>query len=181
MRSLWLILIPLVLVGGCTGRIIKESLGTVTGPKGAEFALRDVSSQSPDVSLEEYTEFRMEPFRDDFGGKVPTRLIERLPAAFARELAERKIRSHEGGKTLIIRGRIIHFELATAKTSHLFGPFEEVVARVELVDGSSGEVLGVANCVGRSGESVNQGVDKKTQGLASGIAGWIADHYPKKK
>jgi prophage DNA circulation protein len=61
----------------------------------------------------------------------------------------------------------------------VFGPFEEVVARVELVDKASGTVLGVANCIGRSNTSVNKGVNKKAEGLSKAIAIWIGRSYPK--
>ena len=39
-----------------------------------------------------------------------------------------------GGKTLLVRGQFIHFEDSRNVTSQAFGPFEELIARVELVD-----------------------------------------------
>jgi hypothetical protein len=169
---------PLML-DGCVGRVVSEGLGKVTGPKGITAEVQPVSSMRRDVSLEDYTQFKIERFTDNFGGRTPQRLLSMLPGQFYRELAKAKIHSRAGGKTLLIRGQVIHYEDSSTAMSQVFGPFEEVVARVELVDAESGKTLGVANCIGRSRETVNQGVEKKTEGLAEAIAGWIASHYPK--
>ncbi len=162
---------------GCVGRAISEGLGKVTGAKGITIVIDPLSQRSRDIALVEYTRFELAPFTDEFG-KTPSALLPLLKDRFERQLAARKI-ANTGGKTLLIRGKIIHYEDATRAVSQVFGPFEEVVARVELVDKSSGKVLGVANCIGRSRETVNQGVEKKADGLAEAIVSWIAAHYPK--
>jgi len=59
-----------------------------------------------------------------------------------------------------------------------FGPLEEAVCEVQLVDKASGEVIGNATCVGRSTATVNQGLDKKAQGLAKAIVDWIKSNRP---
>lgn len=169
----------LMTTGGCLGRAISEGVGKITGAKGITVVIEPVSPVKRDIALVEYQRFEVATFADDFGGRTPPRLIEMLPAAVESQLAKDGIINHAGGKILLIRGKIIHYEDATRATSQVFGPFEEVVARVELVDKASNRVLGVANCIGRSQETVNQGVDKKTPALAEAIAGWIAQHYPK--
>ncbi len=37
----------------------------------------------------------------------------------------------------------------------------------------------MADCIGRSMETVNHGAPKKVEGLAEAITGWISMHYPK--
>ena len=165
--------------GGCISRAVKEGLGAVSGPKGIAVVLEPVSSQKRDVALEDYSRFTIQPFTDDFGGHAPAAVNKRLPSYFEAALRKDKIYQGAGGKTLLIRGRIISFEDSTRATSQVFGPFEELIARVELVDQGSGKVIGVANCIGRSTETVNQGLDKKIEGLADAIASWIDQHYPK--
>ena len=162
---------------GCVGRAVSEAMGKVTGAKGITIVIDPVSQRSRDIALVEYTRFELGTFTDEFG-KTPPALLPLLKDRFERQLAAKKI-PNTSGKTLLIRGKIIHYEDATRAVSQVFGPFEEVVARVELVDKSSGKVLGVANCIGRSRETVNQGVEKKADGLAEAIVSWIAAHYPK--
>jgi hypothetical protein len=62
---------------------------------------------------------------------------------------------------------------------YAFGNFEEVLARVEFVDKATNKVMGTANCIGRTAETVNVGVETKAEGLAKAIVNWIADRYPK--
>ena len=167
---------------GCTGRIISEAMGKATGAKGITIVIDPVSDRNRDIALAGYSRFELAPLTDDFG-RTPPEFFRMLNGKFLREMAARKIPNANApagqGKTLLIRGKIIHYEDSTRAVSQVFGPFEEVVARIELVDKSSGKVLGTANCIGRSKETVNQGVEKKADGLAEAIVSWIAAHYPK--
>jgi hypothetical protein len=169
---------------GCTGRIISEAMGKATGAKGITIVIDPISDRNHDIALAGYSQFVLVPFTDDFG-RTPQELFRMMEGKFLREMAAKKIpnavglASSQRGKTLLIRGKIIHYEDSTRAISQVFGPFEEVVARVELVDKASGKVLGTANCIGRSKETVNQGVEKKADGLAEAIVSWIAAHYPK--
>ena len=126
----------------------------------------------------QYARFVVEPFKDATGIGVPQVIKSTLATHVAVQLAEKKIPTASSGKTLPIRGTYIYYEDANNTTDQLFGPFEEVIARVQLVDGST--VIGEATCVGRSTESVNKGADKKAQGLAKAIVGWIDKRYPER-
>ena len=79
---------------------------------------------------------------------------------------------------LLVRGTIIYYESAHGLAEQLFGPLEEAVADVELVDKASGNVIAKAACVGRSTASVSQGVETKAEGLAKGITKWIDRFRP---
>jgi hypothetical protein len=46
------------------------------------------------------------------------------------------------------------------------------------VDKDTGKVLGSANCIGRTAERVNIGVEKKAEGLSKAFIAWIESRYP---
>ncbi len=164
-----------IFVGGCS-RAIKEGVGLGRGASGIYFPV-DADAGKPQAKiLKHYTRFQMGQMKDNFGGKVPARLLRLLPSEFQNQLKEKGL-PNRGGKTLLVRGKILHYE-AEGMMGFAWGNFEEVIARVEFVDKETGKVLGIANCIGRSKESVNRGVEKKTQGLAKAIVSWIADRYP---
>jgi hypothetical protein len=168
------------LMPGCVGRLAKEGVGLGRGAKGAYFATQPVAPTRDARPLGVYGRFELAPPVDDFGGRTPAEFSALLSSEFQRQLAEKHLPDRPGSNTLLIRTTILHFELAGAM-GNVFGPFEEVVARVELVDKDSGRVLGKANCIGRSSESVNKGVAKKAEGLAGAILDWIASRYPETK
>ena len=168
------------LTTGCIGRAVSEGIGKVTGPKAVVVPVKPVSYNKHDLALVEYTRFEVQPFTDDFGGRTPPQVLTGLPAEVNHVLAQKGIFSRPGGKTLIIRGKILSYEPATT-VDQAFGPFEELVARVYFVDKDSGQVIGEYNCIGRSKETVNQGVPKKMQGLAEAIVNAILQHYPSPK
>jgi len=114
---------------------------------------------------------------DDMGGKVPPGLFTALPVKLAEALRDKKIPNAASGKTLLIQGKILHYEGASSSAVATAG-VEFVVARIELVDKDTGKVLGVANCAGWSSKRVTLGVDRKAEGLAKAIVGWIDKHYP---
>lgn len=163
---------------GCVSRIAKEGLGVARGAKGVYAPVRPLAAAKEARPLGRYRMFELGAITDDFGGNVPPDFLGHLRAAFEKQRAGKGLPNDPGGKTLLIRGRILHFETSGA-LGHAFGPFEEVLARIELVDKDSGQVLGTANCIGRSTTSGNVGVAKKGEGLAKAIISWVADRYPK--
>lgn len=172
-----LLLVTAVMVAAGCSRGIKEGVGAVRGARGVYAPLDPLAPTDEDRPLGEYQKFELGEFRDDFGGKTPSELFRLLPGEFDKQLAEQKLPNESGGKTLIVRGRVFHYE-DSSLLANAISPLEQVIARVELVDADSGRVLGTANCVGRTKESVNSGVQKKAQGLAKAITEWIADRYP---
>ncbi len=163
--------------GGCTSRIIKEGIGTVRGARGIYAPIQPAKGEASRNYLAAYSHFRLGDVRDGFGGNTPPELFVALPDRFASELADKELPTPPGGRTLIVRGRIVHYENSSI-VGHVLGPLEEVVARMELVDEQTGEIKAQANLVGRTKESVNQGVGKKAEGLAKAIVSWIASMYP---
>ena len=170
----------LAVASGCTGRLIKESMGVAMGAKGATTMLQPVPQGHDARPLGVYERFELGQIRDDTNGQTPAAVFSLLPGAFEKQLADKKIPNAASGKTLLIRGKVLHYE-DSGLVGQVFGPLEEVVARIELVDKETGKVLGVANCVGRTQESVNIGVQTKVEGLAKAIVRWIDKLYPEEK
>lgn len=170
-----LVMAALATAGGCS-TAIKEGVGVATGAKGLYAPVRPVAAGDA-RPLGEYGAFELGTFSDDFGGNVPASLDGHFRTAFAEQLADSRLAEADGTKTLLIRGRYIHYEDAST-LGFAIGPLEQVIARVELVDESSGRVLGVANVVGRTTNRVNVGVEKKAQGLAKGLIEWLKQLYP---
>ena len=170
-------LLTLVAFGSGCGRIVGESIGAARGAHGLYAPILMVSEDPEARPLGQYKQFELGQITDDFGGKVPPDFMMYFTDAFAHQLAEKKL-PDEPGKTLLIRGKILHYEDAS-RLGSVISPLEEVVARIELVDKDSGRVIGVANCIGRTMESINAGVAKKAEGLAKAIVGWLDKEYPK--
>ncbi len=159
------------LIGGC-GTAIGEGAALAMGASGSPTPLQEVST-----NLGVYRRFELGAITDDMGGKVPRELFILLPGAFAKELEEEKIPNSSSGKTLLIQGKILHYQSASSTAVATAGT-EFVVARIELVDKDSGQVLGVANCAGWTSKRVTLGIPEKAQGLARAIVKWIDQHYP---
>jgi len=157
---------------GCTSRIIKEAAGAGLGASG----ITQVVSPAP-ASLDDYGTIRIEPFTDETGLAAPSSLNDLLASKFKATLAKKGIpTATTGAKTLTVRGQYIYYETASKATSQVFGPFEEVIARVQLLDGD--RVIGKAVCVGRSKTTTTQGIGRKAEGLAKAIIDkWIAASY----
>jgi len=169
-------LVTAIAASGCT-TAVKEGFGVATGAKGIYAPITSLSASSQARPLGQFRQFELGTMTDNFGGNVPTDLMARLPGAFAEELAKKKLPNEPGGKTLLIRGTILHYE-DSGTVGMALGPIEEVLARVELVDKDSGQVLAKANCVGRTTTRVNLGVAKKAEGLAKAIVSWLDKRYP---
>lgn len=160
-----------LMCGGCVGRALKEVWGAGAGPAGS-FA----ETKAPPGKISTYQNIEVGPINDRFG-RTPGQLLATISGKITERLRRENLPTGAGGKTLVIRGVVIYYERAGAM-GQLFGPFEEVVTEMEMVDKASGRVIATANCIGRSKTTANQGVDNKAKGLAKGIVKWIAKHYP---
>jgi hypothetical protein len=178
LRLIIIFLLATFVAQGCIGRAVKEGLGTARGASGTYAQIMALSPEKGAPVLAKYRNFELGKIEDGIGGLVPGDFMVYLPADFEDQLAKKHLPMEKGGKTLIVRGVIIHYESASTM-GQVMGPFEEVIMRTELVDKDTGNILGVANCVGRTQETVNQGVKKKAEGLAKAIANWIGEYYPK--
>lgn len=162
---------------GCVSRGIKEAVGLFRGAKGVVTPIVELGPEGQ-TPLAPFERFVVEPFEDRTATGVPAEVPQLLPTYVEQELASREILNLPSARTLIIRGTYIYYEDSTEVIDQAFGPFEELLARVQLVDADTGEIVGEAYCVGRTGESVTQGPEKKAEGLAKAIVKWIQSAYP---
>lgn len=162
---------------GCTSRLIGEAYEGVTGPKGV---VKEVTSLGPKDArpLGVYTNFEVGGFIDDFGGQVPPGLLQGIGRAVTEALAKRRLPTRNpSGKTGVISGKVFYYEDASV-AGHIFGPFEEALATVQLIDKDTGQVIAESICIGRTTKSVRKGVKNKTQGMADAVSKWIDRRYP---
>ena len=180
-RTTVLILVTTVLSLAATGCMtgVKEGAALVMGAKGNVTELQPVAADRNARPLGAYQRFELGQITDDIGGRTPSQFLSLLRGKFNEQLAEAKLPNSPTGKTLVIRGRIIHYE-SEDMFGMVTGPLEEVVVRAEMVDKDTGKVLGTANCIGRTTARVNKGVPKKAEGLAKAFVKWIASRYPKR-
>jgi len=177
-RTMWMVLIlsGVFAAQGC-GTAAGELIGAARGGSGTFTELSRVGGEG-ERPLGAYKRFELEQIEDDFANKVPPRLWGLLPGEFDKALKSKKLPNEPGGKALLVQGKVLHYE-DSSTLGILLGDVEEVVARIELVDKDTGNVLGVANCVGRTKHRTNRGVGTKAEGLAEAIVGWIDSRYPK--
>lgn len=172
-------LISLAMVSqGCMSRLIGEGVEGTMGAKGAYFEEKPVASSKDVKALKDYRRFELGEVKNDLGSLVPPKFLEKFPEEFNKRLIESRLPTEGSGKTLVFQVTILHYEKADT-ADNIFGPLEEVVARVQLVDKDSGEVLAYGNAIGRTGKTVGLGPDTKAEGLARGIMSWAKAYYPK--
>jgi hypothetical protein len=179
-QAFWVLLAVAVAAatGGCVSTAIKEGSGVVLGAKGTFMPIQPLATDQDAKPLGVYRRFELGQLTDEIGGKVPPDLLGYLPAALQEQLRKAHLPDEPDGKTMLIRGRIIHYESA-GTVGFALGPLEEVVVLTEFVDKDSGTVLGRANCIGRTTARVNAGVKKKAEGLAKAFVRWIEARFPK--
>jgi len=170
-----LALAALAAMSGCS-QALKEGVGVAFGAKGTYMPIEPL----PSDALGGYQRFELGPIADGIGGKIPPEFLSLLTAEFGKELGDAKIANEPAGKTLILRGTIIHYETAST-LGFALGPLEEVICLSELVDKDTGKALARANCLGRTTERVNAGTRKKAEGLAKAFVKWIESGYPKEQ
>lgn len=171
----------LLLLGAMSATGCTAASETVAGIRGPGYDFKEVqpfATAREERPLSRYTRFQMVPFTDDMGGRVPREFFEYLPGMFETALAKRGLAGLSGGKTLLVRGKVISYQ-TQGVGEMLLSPNEQAVARVELVDKASGKVLGVANCIGQGEHRVNTGNKNLARGTGRAIAAWIASRHPR--
>ncbi len=164
---------------GC-GTLVGEGAGWVLGGQGSYMTITPLAADKDTKALGAYTRFELGTITDGIGGKMPPNLIPNLEEIFPAKARKAHLPDDSTGPTLVIRGSIVHYESASTM-GFMLGPVEEVICRTELVDKDTGQVLGVANCVGRTKARSNTGVKEKADGLAKALVKWIEHRFPDDK
>ena len=155
---------------GCVSTAIREGMGAGFGASGINKQLKSPGS------LDGYKNFEAGTFTCDMVKQTPKGLLELLPTSIVTHLKEKNIPTGATGKTLVISGSVIHYDVADSKVSKVFGLFEEAVVRITLTDKATKKVIGISNCVGRSNANTNKGLEEKAKGVAKAIEAWIKDN-----
>lgn len=165
---------------GCVGRAIGEGAEKTLGPKGAYWEIKPVASSKETKALSSYKNFELGAFKNEAGKNAPSEFLSRFPGELSKRLQKSRLPKDKSGKTLVFNVTIMHYETADA-SDNVFGPLEQVMARVELVDKASGDVLANGTAIGRTGKSVGLGTEWKAWGLSRALIKWASDYYPKGK
>jgi|ERR1043166_261337 hypothetical protein len=169
-----------LLTPGCVGRAIGEGAEKATGPKGAYWEVKPCGSTKDHRALASYKNFELGPVRNEAGKNVPPDFLQKFPTEFAKRLKDSGLPTDHSGKTVVFDVTIVHYETAD-KTDNVFGPLEQVVAKVQLVDKETHQPLAEGVAIGRTGKSVGLGTEWKAWGLSKGLLKWAKDYYPKGK
>ena len=183
MRTTQVVLMPVLAAvavssAGCLGRLVGEGAEEALGPKGAYWEEKPVAPDKHDKALATYRNFKLGEVTNGFGRNLPADFIPLFRGEFDKQLQESHLPKEASGKTLSFKVNVFHYETADM-TDNVFGPLEQVVAHVELVDGASGATVASGNAIGRTGKTVGLGVEWKARGLAKALLKWARDYYPK--
>jgi hypothetical protein len=179
--TVWMV-IGLVMVAllsqGCM-RAATEGMEAVRGGQGSYFQEKPLSATPKDhAALAGYQRIEVGEVKNQAGAFMPSDFPALLTAKFSEHLAKSHLPKAASGKTIRFNVTLIYYEKANM-TDNVFGPMEEAVASVELVDKDSARVLATGAVVGRSTQSVGLGPAYKADGMARGLLKWASDYYPK--
>jgi hypothetical protein len=173
-----LLITAMITAQGCTGRIISEGMEKGLGPTAFAHQMDPKFPRGDQNYLASYRNFELAAVKVEFLD-TPQIFVSEFQQKFHDQLARKELPQDRRGKTLLVNVTILAYQ--SAESYHkVIGPTEEVVARVELTDKSTGSVIGRAICIGRTYQSVGLGPNWKARGLARAIVNdWIDPAYPK--
>ena len=152
----------LVVLSGC-GFTTTQTVKTNRGAPGAVLVVGQIRS------LQAYTHIDFKAFKSAVGGHISENLLRDVNEKTAQKLEklERDDLNRPEGKTLIVKGEVIHLDSAVMR--------RYIVVKVELADSSTGETLGVANITGQV-EGAVRGLGDAATGVAEGVEKLLRDH-----
>ena len=182
----WLVVLVVVFAAcslavcqGCVGRAIDEGIEGALGPTAKLLPMDPKWAEDDTKVLASYRNFELAPVKLEFAD-TPQEFLGYFPSRFTEQVASKGLPTMPGGKTAIITVTVLAYQPAGSTFNQALGPTEEVVARVEVTDKATGQVIGRAICIGRTYQSVGLGAKWKAWGLARAIVNeWIDKHYPR--
>jgi hypothetical protein len=162
---LGLVVTLMMSVGGCLTRAAKEVFLSPSG-----FSVPTAMSGSQQNS---YSKVQFQNFTNTGIATMPADMNQIQKSVLNEKIAALKpkkaILDPTAKRTILVRGQYIYYEEAGGILGQAFGPFEEIIALVELVDETSKKVIARGYCVGRTNTSKLQGPKRKAEGLAKAI------------
>jgi hypothetical protein len=181
MRKVFLLglLAALTITSGCVGTAVSQGMSAVTGATPRFFELRD-------VALDRYKSVAVQSFDPSpLMGTLPADAAQETQAQAIKRLTETKVFESVGPApgakpALWIRGKFIDYDPggSPARVVGLGGnPF--LTAQIELVDGDTGQPLGIAMVTGTVKSAVRTGMKELADGVAKAIEGLVKQHHTK--
>lgn len=166
----WTLLLGTLLAaaGGCVTRIAGEAVGAVAGASGKYVSIQPLSMSA----MSRYDMLKIEPLTSHLGHILPPGFSSQFETDLRTRLKEAKLLTGGTGRQLVLKGEIVHYE-EDSLTDQAIGPLQEVIARLTLSDAQTGEVLGVANVIGRAKSSSAGGAGRLAEGLSKGVVKWL--------
>ena len=164
---------------GCVSRLIDEGIEKSLGPTAKALPMEPKWPEKDPTYLASYRNFELVlPIKSEFAD-TPQAFMDYFPVKFGEQLASKDLPTGGNGKTLLVDVTILAYQ-PVISYHKAWGPTEEVVARVELKDKDTGELVGRAICIGRTYQSIGLGPKWKAWGLCRAIVNdWINEYYPK--
>ena len=176
--------LALVAASGC-GTGIKQAYHTAVGASARYYEVNNLGGAT---ALDRFAAVGVERFDTaPMHGAIPAQVPAKVQAATVRQLTEAKMFSAvtagappAGG--LLVRGKFMDFDPGGSGLRAVgFGVNPFVTAQIELVDGGSGKVLGVAMVTGTVKGAVRTGLDELADGMGKAIKGLVEQHHSKPK
>lgn len=151
----------------------KQAYYGVTGSKGSFYETRVVDPQT----LARFDSVRVEPFGNTLGPHVPSSVVSQIEPETARELEKEELFQGQG-RELVVRGSVIHFTGQSGlggSVGSVIGGGDACVCRIQLVDGSTGEMVGEGVCWGEVKSAVRRGSSEYGEGVGKGLTRWLEE------
>jgi len=168
--------LALMLAGGCTSAA-KQVLYGVTGASDRYFEVKDLGGER---SLLGYRSVRVEKFDTSLmRGAIPRDVLAEVQPAIQAKVAELEpfVASGEAEPVLVIRGKFHDYDPGGSVLRAVgFSGNPFLTAQIELVDGASNKVLGVAMVTGTVKSAVRTGAKELADGVAKAVKGLLEAH-----
>jgi hypothetical protein len=184
-RALIVGLLAVVTVAsGCMGTAVSQGFATVTGASPRFFEVREIAGGA--TALDRYQSVAVQAFdASPMLGVIPPDAVAETQAAALRRLVETRMFSAVGPAagakpSLVIRGAFVDYDSGgSAARAVGFGVNPFLTARIELVDGETGQVIGIVMVSGTVKSALRTGTKELADGVAKAIKGLVERHHTK--
>lgn len=185
MRQAFLLglLAVLAAASGCVGTAISQGVATATGATPRFFELRDIAGPT---ALDRYKSVAVQAFDPaPLLGVLPADAVSETQALIIRRLTETRMFEGVGPApgpkpALVIRGKFIDYDSGgSAARAVGFGGNPFLTAQVELIDGETGQTLGISMVTGTVKSVARTGLREQADGVAKAVEGLVKQHHTK--
>jgi hypothetical protein len=168
---------------GCLGTAASQAYYGATGASARYFEIRSLGGST---SLDRFEMVTVEPFdAAPMLGIIPPEFPPEVRAAIIRRLTEMRVFKRvgtgpAGAAGLLIRGKFVDFDTGgSALRAVGFGVNPFLTAQIEIVEASTGRVLGIAMVTGTVKSAVRTGPQEVSDGVGKAVKGLFERHHTK--